>query len=148
MNTLGIDYGEKRIGLSFGDALGLAVPIDAAVESTSDARLNHIGAVIRERKIEQLVVGMPYNMDGSAGFKAKEVEEFIRVLQERFKLPVVTVDERLTSHQVEQQLKGQNRKVDRRSGEVDSRAAAIILQDYLDQALGQNLEMPEEDFEA
>jgi putative holliday junction resolvase len=132
VNYLGIDYGEKRIGLSFGDTLGLAIPIEAAVESTEEARFKHIEQTILQRKVTHLVVGMPYNMDGSTGFKA-------------FSLPVATVDERLTSHQVEQQLKAQNRKLDRKSGEIDSRAASLILQDYLDQVLGQNLEFPIDD---
>jgi putative Holliday junction resolvase len=145
VNVLGIDYGEKRIGLSFDDSLGLAVPIGAAVEPSEEKRFAHIQTVIRERRIETLVVGMPYNMDGSSGFKAKEVEAFIEQLKARFQLPVSTVDERLTSHQVEQQLKGQNRKVDRRSGEIDSRAATLILQDYLDSHLGQHLDIPEDD---
>lgn len=145
MNYLGIDYGEKRIGLSFGDTLGLAIPIEAAVESTEEARFKHIEQTILQRKVTHLVVGMPYNMDGSTGFKAKEVEAFIVKLKDRFSLPVATVDERLTSHQVEQQLKAQNRKLDRKSGEIDSRAASLILQDYLDQVLGQNLEFPIDD---
>ena len=148
MNCLGIDWGEKRIGLSFGDALGLAVPISAAVEATEDARFEQIQSVIADREIKRLVVGMPYNMNGSTGFKAKEVQVFIEKLKTRFDLPIFTVDERLTSHQVEQQLKAQNRKFDRRSGEVDSRAASLILQDYLDQSLGQNLEIPRDEDES
>ena len=144
MNVLGIDYGEKRVGLSFGDSLGLAVPIEAAVEPTEAARLAHIQSVIESRQIEQLVVGMPFNMDGSTGFKAREVQGFISKLKDRFGLPVSTVDERLTSHQVERQLKSEKRKWDRRSGEIDSRAATLILQDYLDHTLGQNLELPED----
>ena len=147
MNCLGIDWGEKRIGLSFGDALGIAIPIPAAVEASEEARFEHIQAVISEREIKHLVVGMPYNMNGSTGFKAKEVMVFIEKLKTRFELPVSTVDERLTSHQVEQQLKAQNRKLDRRSGEVDSRAASLILQDYLDRSLGQSLEFPSEEDE-
>jgi putative Holliday junction resolvase len=148
VNCLGIDWGEKRIGLSFGDALGLAVPISAAVEATEAARFEHIQSVISDREIKRLVVGMPYNMNGSTGFKAKEVKVFIEKLKTRFDLPISTVDERLTSHQVEQQLKAQNRKFDRRSGEVDSRAASLILQDYLDQSLGQNLEIPRDEDES
>ncbi|MDG2167482.1 MAG: Holliday junction resolvase RuvX [Opitutales bacterium] len=143
MNVLGIDYGEKRIGLSFGDSLGLAVPIAAAVEPTVEKRFEHIGAVIQDRRIKKLVVGMPYNMNGSSGFKAKEVEEFIGQLEKQFSLPVVSIDERLTSHQVEEELKKQGRKVDRRSGEIDSRAATLILQDYLDRDLGLNLDIPD-----
>jgi putative holliday junction resolvase len=143
VNVLGIDYGEKRIGLSFGDSLGLAVPIAAAVEPTVEKRFEHIGAVIQDRRIKKLVVGMPYNMNGSSGFKAKEVEEFIGQLEKQFSLPVVSIDERLTSHQVEEELKKQGRKVDRRSGEIDSRAATLILQDYLDRDLGLNLDIPD-----
>ena len=138
-----MDYGEKRIGLSFGDSLGLAVPIAAAVEPTVEKRFEHIGAVIQDRRIKKLVVGMPYNMNGSSGFKAKEVEEFIGQLEKQFSLPVVSIDERLTSHQVEEELKKQGRKVDRRSGEIDSRAATLILQDYLDRDLGLNLDIPD-----
>lgn len=145
MNYLGIDYGEKRIGLSFGDSLGLAVPIGAAVEKTEDERLEHIRQVVEQRNIGKLVVGMPFNMDGSTGFKAREVEAFIVRLKACLSLPVDTMDERLTSHQVEEQLKDRGRKVDRRSGEIDSRAASLILQDYLDQLLGQSLELPGDD---
>ena len=145
MNVLGIDYGEKRIGLSFGDSLGLAVPIPAAVEPSVEKRFDHIESVIRDRAIKKLIVGMPYNMDGSSGFKAKEVEAFIEALKERFSLPVETIDERLTSHQVEEELKNQGRKVDRRSGEIDSRAATLILQDFLDRDLGLNLDFPDPD---
>ena len=94
--------------------------------------------MIEERRITDLVVGYPYNMDGSAGFKAEEVDSFIDLLTERFGLHVHRVDERLTTHQAESDLKlaskktKRNRKT-RRSGEIDSRAAAIILQDFLDQ---------------
>ena len=76
MNYLGIDWGEKRIGLAFADSLGIAVPLPAAVASTKQARMQQIEAAITERKIEALVVGYPLNMDGSVGFKAKEVEAF------------------------------------------------------------------------
>jgi len=143
VNVLGIDYGEKRIGLSFGDSLGLAVPIAAAVEPSVEKRFEHIGSVIRDRRIKKLVVGMPYNMDGSSGFKAKEVEAFMAQLEKQFSLPVESIDERLTSHQVEEELKKQGRKLDRRSGEIDSRAATLILQDYLDRDLGLNLDIPD-----
>lgn len=132
MRFLGIDYGEKRIGLSFGDDLGLASPLPAAVEPTKEQRLAHIGDVIRERRVTEIVIGHPINMDGTVGFKAKEVEKFVKKLTERFGLPVQLVDERLTSYQVESQLKEKNRKVTRASGVVDSLAATLILQDFLD----------------
>lgn len=135
---LGIDYGEKRIGLSAGDdLLGVAVPLPAACGKTKKARFAEIGAVVRQRGVTALVVGYPYNMDGSAGAKAREVDLFIAELQKRFGLTVHSVDERLTTVQVRDDLKIFNRK--RKSGrrmpppgDIDSRAATLILQDFLD----------------
>jgi putative Holliday junction resolvase len=74
-------------------------------------------------------------MDGSAGFKAKEVEAFAAQLREAFKLPVHLVDERLTSYEAEATIAKAKRRAVRASGLVDSRAATIILQDYLEQTL-------------
>lgn len=133
MNTLGIDYGEKRIGLAFGDELAVATPLPAATESKKVERIAHIQEVIATRRIREIVIGYPYNMDGSVGFKAKEVDAFVESMQKAgIDIPVHRVDERLTSHQVEGQLRAMNQKWDRKSGEIDSRAATLILQDFLD----------------
>jgi putative Holliday junction resolvase len=72
-------------------------------------------------------------MNGSVGFKAEEVDAFIAVLEGRFQLPVHRLDERLSSHLVEEQLKGHKKKPDRKSGAIDSSAAALILQDFLEE---------------
>lgn len=133
MNILGIDWGEKRIGLACADALGLAVPIKAATQANVKKRLAYIGALIADRNIEEIVIGYPLNMNGTVGFKAREVDQFIDRLDKRFHLPVHKVDERLTSHAVEEALKQMDKKVDVKSGEIDSRAACIILQDFIDQ---------------
>jgi putative Holliday junction resolvase len=133
MNTLGIDWGEKRIGLAFEDELGIALPLPAAVGPTKKGRMQQIETMIQQRGVQRLVVGYPLNMNGSVGFKAKEVDVFILELEKRFKLPVHRVDERLSSHSVEQGLKGQKKKPDRKSGEIDSRAAALILQDFIEE---------------
>ncbi len=148
MHYLGIDYGEKRIGLSFGDdELALAYPLPAAVDPDREKRWQHIAAVISQRRVDELVVGYPYNMDGSIGFKAKEVDAFIVELEKRFGLPVHRSDERLTSRAAAEGMaglrpKGRKKKISprdrqkrRQSGELDSRAAALILQDYLDSHL-------------
>jgi len=131
MHCLGIDYGEKRIGLSFGDELGVAMPLEAATQKTKKERLAHIGKIIEQRKITDLVVGYPLNMDGGGGFKAREVDAFIEQLEKRFKLPVHRADERLSTHQARSDLKKIGKKADRKSGEIDSRAATVILQDFL-----------------
>ncbi|MGC6456592.1 MAG: Holliday junction resolvase RuvX [Coraliomargaritaceae bacterium] len=133
MRTLGIDWGEKRIGLAYADEVGVAVPLPAAVASSKKGRMRQIEATIEARSIEQLVVGYPLNMNGSVGFKAKEVDVFIAQLEKRFRLPVHRIDERLSSHAVEQGFRGSRKKPDRKSGEIDSRAAALILQDFVEE---------------
>ena len=133
MNYLGIDWGEKRIGLAYADELGIAMPLPAAVAASKQARMQHIEQMIQQRRIHELVVGYPLSVNGSVGFKAKEVDAFIEVLEKRFRLPVHRIDERLSSHSVEQGLKGQKKKPSRQSGEIDSRAAALILQDFIEE---------------
>jgi putative Holliday junction resolvase len=133
MNYLGIDWGEKRIGLAHADEIGIALPLPAAVAASKKERMRHIESMIMQRRAQELVVGYPLNMDGSVGFKAKEVDVFIGELAKRFRLPIHRVDERLSSHSVEQGLKGQKRKPSRQSGEIDSRAAALILQDFIEE---------------
>ena len=133
MNYLGIDWGEKRIGLAFADEVGIAMPLPAAVAASKKERMRHIEKMLTQRKAEELVVGYPLNMNGTAGFKAKEVDEFIGELEKRFRLPIHRIDERLSSHSVEQGFKGQKKKPSRQSGEIDSRAAALILQDFIEE---------------
>ncbi|WPJ95789.1 Holliday junction resolvase RuvX [Coraliomargarita algicola] len=133
MNYLGIDWGEKRIGLAFADEIGIAMPLPAAVAPSKKERMRQIETMITQRRAQELVVGYPLNMDGSVGFKAREVDEFIVELEKRFRLPIHRVDERLSSHSVEQGLKGQKKKPSRQSGEIDSRAAALILQDFIEE---------------
>src|SRR5664280_3789332 len=133
MRCLGIDYGEKRIGLSYGDELGVATPLPAVTDPAPTVRMEALAAVIRQRKITDLVLGHPLNMDDSAGFTAKEAEAFAVRLEEEFALPVHLVDERLTSYEAEGSIHRQERRAVRATGLIDSRAACIILQDFLDQ---------------
>lgn len=137
-NFLGIDYGERRIGLSSGDELGFAVPIPAAVEATPEERLEHIALEIKRRRIHELVVGYPLNMDGTEGKMTAKVDTFVKLLEQRFALPVHKVDEGLSSSEAESGIStkkkghgGAARKAHRATGEIDSRAAAVILQDFL-----------------
>ena len=141
MNYLGIDYGEKRIGLSFADELGIALPIPPAIGKSLEDRLQQISDVIKQRRVGAIVIGYPYNMDGSIGFKAKEVDQFIDILKVRFQLPIHQTDERLTSAQAEFDMQSimhkKKRKTiaqqqrDRKTGDIDSRAATLILQEFL-----------------
>ncbi len=135
MHCLGIDYGTKRVGLAHGDDLGVATPLPALVDADAAVRWTKLGEVISQRRITDLVLGHPYNMDGSAGFKAKEVEAFAAKLQTQFGLPVHLVDETLTSYAAEESVPKKSRRDVRDSGLIDSRAACLILQDFLDQRL-------------
>ncbi len=139
MRCLGIDYGAKRLGLSHGDEVGVATPLPALIEPDLTKRWEKLGELVRQRRITDLVVGYPYNMDGSAGFKAKEVDAFVAALKERFRLPVHLVDETLTSHEAESTIAKKKRRDVRETGLIDSRAATLILQDYLSQKFPPNL---------
>jgi len=133
MRCLGIDYGSRRIGLAFGDDLGVATPMPAVVDADPQTRWTLLLTAIKERRATDLVIGYPLNMDDSVGFKAKEVDAFAARLREDTKLPVHYVDERLTSYVAEDSIPKHQRRAVRASGLVDSRAATIILQDFLDQ---------------
>lgn len=133
MRFLGIDYGDRRIGLSFGDQLGVATPLPAITAADEPRRRAALGAVIKERRITELVIGHPLNMDDTVGPKAKEIEAVAARLRTEFGLPVHLVDERLTSYAAEETIAKSKRRAVRASGIIDSRAATIILQDYLDQ---------------
>jgi putative Holliday junction resolvase len=133
MRFLGIDYGTRRIGLSYGDELGVATPLPALVDADPARRWEALLALARQRGIRELVVGHPLNMDNTAGPKAKEAEAFAARLGAALGCPVHLVDERLTSHEAEASLPPSRRRAVRASGVIDSRAATLILQDYLDQ---------------
>ena len=135
MRCLGIDYGTKRVGLAHGDDLGVATPLPALIDAEKAVRWTRLGEVIKQRRITDLVVGYPYNMDGSAGFKAKEVDAFAARLKRQFNLPVHLVDETLTSYAAEESVPKKARREVRDSGLIDSRAACLILQDFLDQRI-------------
>jgi putative Holliday junction resolvase len=132
MRCLGIDHGTRRIGLSYGDEIGVATPLPALVFADASKQWVGIASMIKERRITDLVLGHPLNMDGSAGPKALEVEEFARRLRSEFNLPVHLVDERLTSDEAESSIPPSKRRAMRKSGLIDSRAATLILQDFLD----------------
>jgi putative Holliday junction resolvase len=135
MRCLGIDYGAKRVGLSYGDEIGVATPLPALIDVDPAKRWVALGALVKARKITDFVLGFPFNMDDSVGFKAKEVEAFAAKLRTEFGLPVHFVDERLTSYEAEASIPKAKRREVRTSGLVDSRAATIILQDFLNEKI-------------
>jgi putative Holliday junction resolvase len=129
---LGIDHGTRRIGLSYGDDIGVATPLPAIASQDTSRHWSALAAVLKDKRITEVVLGHPLNMDGSSGPKALEVEEFARRIHSEFGLPVHLVDERLTSYEAESTIPPSKRRAVRKTGLIDSRAATIILQDFLD----------------
>src|SRR5690606_9251332 len=111
-------------------------PLPALVAAEPARRWERLRELIHARRVTALVLGYPLNMDGTVGFKAREVDAFAARLQAEFGLPVHLVDERLTSEEAEASIPKRARRQVRASGLVDSRAATILLQDFLDQHLG------------
>lgn len=142
MRFLGIDPGTKRLGLARGDELGLASPLPALLQADVTERWAALLGCVREQRIDEIVMGYPLNMDDSVGPKAKESEQLAERLRIETKLPVHLVDERLTSQAAEATLPKEKLRELRASGIIDSRAATLILQDYLDQRFPP--ELPEE----
>lgn len=133
MRYIGIDLGTRRIGLAFGDELGVGTPLPALTQADAGERRTALLAVIRDRRADEIVIGHPLNMDDTAGPKAKEAEAFAAGLRAELGLPVHLVDERLTSYEAESSIAKSKRRDVRASGIIDSRAATLILQDYLNQ---------------
>lgn len=140
MRYIGIDLGTRRIGLAFGDELCVATPLAALTQADEAERRSALLKVIRERRADEIVIGHPLNMDDSEGPKAKEAAAFAAQLSAETGKPVHLVDERLTSYEAESSIAKSKRRDVRASGIIDSRAATLILQDYLNQIFP-----PEED---
>ena len=130
--VLGLDVGDKRIGVAVSDETRLIASPYCVIQSVGwgpDSR--KIADIMRETGAELIVSGLPYNMDGSLGFQAKKVQDFLRVV-ENLGFPVEWIDERLTTVTAQNALiEGGMRREDRRS-HVDKVAAAVILQAWLD----------------
>lgn len=133
VSALGLDIGRKRIGVAGCDGTGLiATGLTTILRSSFARDIEQFQELIQQRQVQVLVVGLPYNMDGSLGFQAKQVQSYARRLATALNLPFEYIDERLTSHQAEQMMIAQNISPSRNKGLVDRKAAALILQQWLD----------------
>ncbi|MFA4901418.1 MAG: Holliday junction resolvase RuvX [Desulfobaccales bacterium] len=136
---LGLDMGEKRIGLAVSDPLGItAQGLEVWIRRNRQADLDHILQIAREYQVQQIVVGLPRHMDGRLGDAATSIMEFAGALGEALKVEVIPWDERLTTAAAERVLIQADVSRRRRRQVVDQLAAVLILQSYLD-SLGLNL---------
>ena len=140
--VLGIDVGARRVGLAISDATAtLARPLATlTVDDPDDAVRRVIEEVERlagdEDGLSSIVVGLPTRLDGSSHEQTARVTAFIDALTMRTTLPIVRVDERLTSREADTRLAERERDWRKRKGRLDAAAAAIILQEYLDRKGG------------
>jgi putative holliday junction resolvase len=134
VSALGLDVGKKRIGVAGCDGTGLIATGLTTIERKSFAQvLEQLQQIVRDRQVQVLVVGLPYSMDGSLGFQANQVQKFAKSISTALQLPLEYVDERLTSFQAEQLLQSENISPSRNKGLIDRKAAALILQQWLDE---------------
>lgn len=130
---LGLDYGERRIGVAISDPLGItAQGLETLVRESREKDFRALERIVESRQVVRIVVGMPKRMDGTLGRQAQRVERFVQELRDRLRVPVETWDERLTSVEAERVLREGTRPRARKKGLVDRLAAVFILQGYLD----------------
>ena len=134
MRALGIDLGEKRIGIAVSDSNGkVATPIQVLVRSKSNKRdHNKINELVNEWEAEIVVVGMPYSLNGSKGSAARLVEKEVEKLSDFISVPVTIHDERLTTVMAAKELDVQGLNSKKQRGVIDQVAASVILQSWLD----------------
>lgn len=133
MRVMSVDYGTRSIGLAICDELQLTVrPLTTLRHPELNQAAERISRLVEEYEVETLVVGLPLNMDGSRGQAVENVEKFIAELLSHISIPIVTIDERLTSFEADQILREMGVSLKERKAKSDEYAAVLILQDYLD----------------
>ena len=128
---LALDFGRARIGAAISDELRLlAHPLETI--PANEQATPRIAQIVREKKVDHVVAGIPRRMNGQIGAAATEVLEFVEKLRAILPCPVVTWDERLTTAAAQRALRDAGKKTRHTRGYVDQVAAQMILQSYLD----------------
>ena len=135
MRVLGLDIGHKRIGVAVSDPLGItAQGLTVIIYAQESQALQKLADICREYAVERIVAGLPLNMDGSRGEAVKYVDQFARKLKDLTGLPVIMVDERLSSRAAERALISGGMRRRGRKAVKDKIAAVLILESYLSAA--------------
>ena len=130
---MGIDYGERRIGISISDPLNIfAKPLKTIDRKITPNFIEEIKSTIREYSINKIVIGLPLNMKGKDSKQTINVRKFIEYFKSQIQIPVYTCDERLSSKSAEDSLKFLNKSPSKNKEKIDSIAATIILQEFID----------------
>ena len=130
---LGLDYGERRIGIALSDPLGIiAKPLTVLDRKIIPDYISQLSDIILNKQVTAVVVGLPLTLMGKESKQTEIVLSFIKQLKETLSIPVITIDERLSSVAAEKSLQEQAIKTGHNKGRIDETAAAIFLQEYLD----------------
>ena len=136
MRIIGLDYGTKTVGVAVCDALGITAQAVETITRKEENKLRQtlarIEEIIREYDAQEIVVGLPKNMNNTLGERAEACKEFADKLERRTGLPVVMWDERLTTVAADNVLKETGVRRENRKAVIDQIAAVFILQGYLD----------------
>ena len=131
--ALGVDLGTKRVGLSIGDkTLKIATGYRVIEYKNRENLVENLREITLNEEIGIIVIGLPVNMDGSEGNKAREARNISELIKSRMNVDVVLVDERLSTAEAIRKLHAANQKAGSNRKRIDMMAATIILQDYLD----------------
>lgn len=129
---MGIDYGKVRIGIALTDLLKIiASPYEVYKSVSLQKDVEYFVKLVKEKEVEKIVLGLPLNMDGSEGERAKRTRIFGEMLEKACSVPVVYQDERLSSVEAENYLLDGDVRRDKCKNLIDKVAATIILEDYL-----------------
>jgi putative pre-16S rRNA nuclease len=130
---LGLDVGEKRIGLALSDPLGwTAAPLPTLTRTGWKGDLARIRELVERWEVRRIVVGLPIRMDGTSGEAAERTQQFADRLKSALRVAVETWDERLSTREAERMLIGADMRREKRKQVIDGVAASLILQGYLD----------------
>ena len=133
MRLMGLDVGDRRIGVAVNDLLGLmAQPLETWTRQEIAQDLEHFCKQAQQLSITRFICGLPRNMNGTYGPQCEKTKEFMQALCEASGIPVVYVDERLTSRMAEQVLRGKKMQRTQKREATDMIAAMQILQTYMD----------------
>ena len=132
MRVLAVDYGDARTGIAVSDLLCSIVGSTTVIHSRNQEKtIGVIAALVKEKEVGEIVVGLPRNMDGSEGPRAQLCREFAEKLGQELGLPITMWDERRTTVEAHQILSDHNYHGKKRKNTVDAVAASLILEGYL-----------------
>jgi putative holliday junction resolvase len=140
MRYLGVDLGSKRIGLALSDETGLiATPLTVLQVQNETQVFKEIIRTAEEYEVAKIIVGLPLQLNGGEGIEANRARNFVARLKEKTKIELDLIDERLTSVEAERRMTELGIKRQKRKANIDSAAAAILLQTYLDKERRQRM---------